>query len=123
MTSAYQIYRSTTIGLALDEALEEFVQRQVFTPRIASYILNVFDDVINQKLTCQSSKRKNESCLIFKGHLLSYRSCDQVWTLLFNRLTFTSNGNSSFKVTLTSQNDKIKIIACPVLKLISPDIE
>ena len=117
MSSAYQIYRSTTIGLTLVDTLDELVYRQIFTPRIVHYILHVFDEIINQKLTSRSMKGRKESYLIFKGHLLSYRACDQVWTLLFDSLTFTSNADSSWKITLTGKKDKIKIIACPATKL------
>ncbi|CAF1015386.1 unnamed protein product [Rotaria sordida] len=113
MSSAYQIYRSTTIGLALDDTLHELVHRQILSSRIVHYILNVFDEIINKKLTCQSIKGKKEGCLSFKGHLLSYRSCDQVWTLLFNSFILTSNIDSLSNISLTIQNNKIKIITCP----------
>ena len=119
MSSVYQIYRSTTIGLALDDTLRELVQRQIFTPRIVHYIFEIFDQIINQKLTSRSVKGKKECCLVFKGHLSSYRACDQVWTLLFDSLIFTSNTDSSWKMTLTSENDKVKIITCPATKLTS----
>jgi transcription initiation factor TFIIA small subunit len=123
MSSAYQIYRSTTIGLALDDTLRELVHRQILLPRIVHYILGVFDQIINQKLTYQSSKEKKEFCLLFKGHLLSYRACDQVWTLLFDSLTFTSNTDSLWKMTLSGQNKKIKIITCPTIKSTLPNNE
>jgi hypothetical protein len=90
----------------------------ILTPRVVQYILDVFDQIINQKLTSPSVKGKKESsCLVFKGHLLSYRACDEVWTLLFDSLTFTSNTDSLWKMTLSNQNDKIKIITCPATKL------
>ncbi len=124
MSSVYQIYRSTTIGSTLDDTLRELVHRQIITPRIVHYIFGVFDQIISQKLTSQSVvKGKKESCLIFKGHLLSYRAWDQVWTLVFDSLTFTSNTDSSWKMTLTGQNNKIKIITCPTTNLTSSNIE
>ncbi|CAF1043385.1 unnamed protein product [Adineta ricciae] len=113
MSSVYQIYRSTTIGLALDETLHEFGRRQMFTPRIVHYILNIFDYIINEKLSFSSNQDKKSCCLIFKGHLLSYRSCDQVWTLLFDSITLTSTMDSSWKITLIDKKQKVKIIACP----------
>ncbi|CAF3954366.1 unnamed protein product [Rotaria sp. Silwood1] len=116
MSSSYQIYRSTTIGLALDDTLQELVHRQILTSALVPYILNVFDEIINEKLTYRSIKGKKEVCLVFKGHLLSYRSCDQVWTLLFDSLIFTSNTDPLWKLCLTSQHDKIKIITCPIKK-------
>lgn len=123
MSSAYQIYRSTTVGLALDETLRELVRRQILLPRIVHYILNIFDQIINQKLTFQSIKGKKESSLLFKGHLLSYRACDQVWTLVFDSITFTSNTDSLWKINLSGQNNKIKIITCPTIKLTLPNTE
>jgi transcription initiation factor TFIIA small subunit len=112
MSSVYQIYRSTTIGLALDETLHELVYRQILTPSIVDYIFNVFDQIITQ-----SMKEKNESSLIFKGHLLSYRACDQVWTFIFDSLIFTSNINLTWKIIFNNQ--KIKIITCPMNSTIS----
>jgi transcription initiation factor TFIIA small subunit len=123
MSSVYQIYRSTTIGLALDDTLRELVHRQILTPRVVHYILGVFDHIINQKLSSRSIKGKKESCLVFEGHLLSYRACDQVWTLLFDSLTFTSNTDSLWKMTFTGQDNKIKIITCPATKLILSNTE
>jgi len=105
MSSVYQIYRSTTIGSTLDDTLRELVHRQIITQSIVHYILNIFDQIISQKLISQSKK---ESSLIFKGHLLSYRSCDQVWTFIFDSLRFTSNIHSI-------KNQKIKIITCPTI--------
>lgn len=117
MSSAYQIYRSITIGLTLDETLHELLDRQIIIPRISQYILNVFDKIISQKLIIQSCKGKKESSLIFKGHLLSYRACDQVWTLVFDSLIFTSNTDPLWKINLIGQNNKIKIITCPTIQI------
>ncbi|CAF1917596.1 unnamed protein product [Rotaria magnacalcarata] len=118
MSSVYQIYRSTTIGLTLHDTLHELVQRQILSSRVVDFIFNVFDEIINEKLIFRSIKEKQETCLSFKGHLLSYRSCDQVWTLLFDSLILTSTKrDSSWKMNLTNQNNKIKIISCPATKL------
>ena len=121
MSSVYQIYRSTTLGSTLEETLRELVHRQIITPRIVHYILAVFDRIITEKFDSLSTKGKSQSSLIFKGHLLSYRACDQVWTLLFDSLTFTSNTDSSWKISfILDQLKKIKIIACPTTN--SPSI-
>jgi transcription initiation factor TFIIA small subunit len=114
---SYEIYRSTTIGSTLDETLCELVHRQIITPSIVHYILNIFDKIITQKLIYQSIKGKKESSLQLKGHLLSYRSCDQVWTLLFDSLIFTSNVDSHWKIILNNQ--KLKIITCPTISTTS----
>ena len=123
MSSAYQIYRSTTIGSTLEDTLRELVHRQIITSRVVQYILGVFDRVISEKLTSLSVKGKNESSLIFKGHLLSYRACDQVWTLLFDSLTLTSNTDPSWKITLNGQAEKIQIITCPKTNLPSSNLQ
>ena len=112
-SSVYEIYRSTTIGTTLDETLDELVHRQVISPSIVDYILNIFDKIISEKLISQPIKGKKESSLILKGHLLSYRSCDQVWTLLFDSLTLTSNMDLNWKINLNNQ--KLKIISCPTI--------
>ena len=122
-SSVYQIYRSTTIGIALDNTLGELTNRQILTPRVVQYILGVFDQIINQKLISLSVKEKEELCFLFKGHLLSYRACDQAWTLLFDSLTFTLKTDPLWNMTLTGQNKKIKIIACPATKLSSSNTE
>ena len=123
MSSVYEIYRSTTIGSTLDDTLRELLHRQIITPRIVHYILNVFDQIISQKLSSQSDKGKKESSLIFKGHLLSYRACDQVWTLLFDSLTFTSNTDPHWKIIFNGQTNKIKIITCPLKNLTSTNVQ
>ncbi|CAF4338543.1 unnamed protein product, partial [Adineta steineri] len=91
----------TTIGLALEDTLREFLRRQILTSRVVHYILGVFDYIINQKLNSQSVKERKGTNLIFKGHLRSYRGCDQVWTLLSDSLTLTSNTDPSWKTNLT----------------------
>lgn len=113
MSSVYQIYRSTTLGTTLEETLRELVHRQIITPRIVHYILGVFDRIISEKLNSGSTKGKNQSSLLFKGHLLSYRACDLVWTLIFDSLTITSNTDPAFNIRLYGQAEKIKVIACP----------
>ncbi|CAF3494300.1 unnamed protein product, partial [Rotaria socialis] len=86
--------------------------------RAVDFIFNVFDEIINEKLIFRPVKEKPEACLSFNSHLLSYRSCDQVWTLLFDSLILTStNKDSSWKMNLANQSNKIKIISCPATKL------
>lgn len=41
-----------------------------------------------------------------KGHLHTYRFCDEVWTFLIEDVTFKMNDNSQV------QADKVKIVSC-----------
>src|ERR1700722_8698242 len=113
MSSDYQIYRSTSISLALEDTLHELVDRQVLTSRSVQLILSAFDRTINRTLATLAAKDKKQASLLCNGHLLSYRACDQVWTLVFDSLTLTSTSDPSWTINLNGENDKIKIITCP----------
>ncbi|CAF4015991.1 unnamed protein product [Adineta steineri] len=58
------------------------------------------EDVTNQQTVIKASMYKL-FFICLRSHLRSYRGCDQVWTLLFDSLTSTSNTDSSWKINLT----------------------
>ncbi|ORY85733.1 transcription initiation factor IIA gamma chain [Protomyces lactucae-debilis] len=98
--SYYEIYRNTSIGVALTDTLDEMVTQGRIAPQLAMKILYHYDE--------QASKALNEkvkSRLTFKGHLDTYRFCDEVWTFIIKDASFKFENE-------TVMAEKIKIIAC-----------
>jgi len=99
--SAYQLYRTTTLGATLQETLDEFIQFQQITPELAFKVLLQFDKTINNALA-----QKVRSRIAFKAEKLNtYRFCDNVWTFLMSDVEFR-------EVQDFIQVDKLKIVAC-----------
>eukprot|EP00057_Strongylocentrotus_purpuratus_P012756 XP_011667230.1 PREDICTED: transcription initiation factor IIA subunit 2-like [Strongylocentrotus purpuratus] len=71
---------------------------RLITPQLALNVLLKFDRAINDAL---ANRLKNK--ISFKGHLNTYRFCDNVWTFVLNDVDFR---NGDF-VTV----DKVKIVA------------
>jgi len=97
---SYQLYRNTTLGHTLQESLDELIQLGQITPQLALKVLLQFDKSINSAL---SNRVKNK--ISFKGHLNTYRFCDNVWTFVLTNVEFKDN-------TETVTVDKVKIVAC-----------
>ncbi|CAH3144611.1 unnamed protein product [Pocillopora meandrina] len=97
---SYQLYRNTTLGNSLQESLDELIQSQQISPQLALQVLLQFDKAINHYL---SSKVKSK--ISFKGHLNTYRFCDNVWTFVLNKVEFREVGE-------LVQVDKVKVVAC-----------
>ncbi|KAJ8036052.1 Transcription initiation factor IIA subunit 2 [Holothuria leucospilota] len=93
---SYQLYRNTTLGNSLQESLDEFIQARLISPQLALTVLLKFDRAINDAL---SNKTRNK--VIFKGHLNTYRFCDNVWTFVLNDVEF-KHGELA---------DKVKVVA------------
>ncbi|KAL1652165.1 Transcription initiation factor IIA subunit 2 [Diplodia intermedia] len=113
----YEIYRKTShtmaeppkfslwlndssIGLTLMDTLDELISTRRMEPQLAIKIMQNFDkalaDVISEKVKARMS---------FKGHLDTYRFCDDVWTFIIKDITFKMDNSQS----LTA--DKIKIVS------------
>eukprot|EP00834_Sanchytrium_tribonematis_P009026 NODE_1393_length_1158_cov_1.181303.p1 type:complete len:101 gc:universal NODE_1393_length_1158_cov_1.181303:383-685(+) len=71
-----ELYRGTTIGSALTEALDELIREKKVTPALALQVLKQFDE----ELSFQIGQTKNKITL--KGSLSTYRFCDEVWTFI-----------------------------------------
>lgn len=97
---SYQLYRNTTLGNSLQESLDELIQSQQISPQLALQVLLQFDKAINSALS-----NKVKSKISFKGHLNTYRFCDNVWTFVLNRVEFREVGE-------LVQVDKVKVVAC-----------
>mmetsp|Transcript_7733 Transcript_7733/g.13297 ORF Transcript_7733/g.13297 Transcript_7733/m.13297 type:complete len:114 (+) Transcript_7733:216-557(+) len=101
----YQLYRKATLGSTLTDALDDMVCSGSLHPHLAMSVLSQFDKSMNEALAEKVKGKTN-----FKGHLHTYRFCDNVWTFILE--------NAEFKTTLqgggseTIQCDKVKIVAC-----------
>lgn len=105
------VYRRSTIGTALLDALDILVIDGKIEPQLANSILNNFDRIISENLKAERGYCKSK--LTFKGDLHTYRFCDDVWTFIIK--------NVQIKMTDVSNNDgndsdlsieKFKIVAC-----------
>ena len=98
---SYQLYRNTTLGHTLQEALDELMQMQMLSPALALRVLLQFDRSINSALNTRVKNKLN-----FKAEKLNtYRFCDNVWTFMLNDVEFR-------EVTELGKVDRVKIVAC-----------
>jgi len=98
---SYQLYRNTTLGHTLQEALDELMQLQLLSPNLALRVLLQFDRSFN---TALGSRVKHK--LGFRARKLNtYRFCDNVWTFMLNDVEFRD-------VSELAAVDRVKIVAC-----------
>lgn len=98
---SYQLYRNTTLGHTLQEALDELMNLQLLTPTLAIKVLLQFDNSINNALNTRVRIKLN-----FKADKLNtYRFCDNVWTFMLNDVEFR-------EVSELARVDRVKIVAC-----------
>ncbi|KAG8898585.1 Transcription initiation factor IIA small chain (TFIIA 13.5 kDa subunit) [Tulasnella sp. 403] len=102
MASAYyEFYRGSSIGMALTDSLDELITDGSITPQLAMKVLMQFDRSLADTLVKQVKTKTN-----LRGHLHTYRLCDEVWTFIIKDAVFKMEGNEN----VTSP--KVKIIAC-----------
>ncbi|RMZ90300.1 hypothetical protein DV736_g2470, partial [Chaetothyriales sp. CBS 134916] len=93
------------IGEALVDTIDALVIHDGrIEPQLALRVLANFDRVVSEMLSENAKSR-----LTFKGHLETYRFCDDVWTFLVKDVKFKSDGDKEFhadKVTIVSCNSK-----------------
>ncbi|CAF0805297.1 unnamed protein product [Brachionus calyciflorus] len=97
----YEVYRNTTLGNTLQECLDDMIQTNQITERLANRVLKEFDKSINTTLATRVKTRYN-----FKGTLSTYRFCDNVWTLLFKQIEFKETQQEK----IVAYN--VKFVAC-----------
>ncbi|TGZ83387.1 transcription initiation factor IIA, gamma subunit [Ascodesmis nigricans] len=104
-TPYYELYRRSSIGMALTDALDDLISEGRIAPQLAMKILSNFDKHVMEVLDA-----KVRANLTFKGSLDTYRFCDEVWTFLIKNVTFKFQqpGGSVPPVT----TDKVKIVSC-----------
>jgi transcription initiation factor TFIIA small subunit len=90
-----------SIGDCLIDTIDELINEGRIEPQLAMKILATFDRVISEVLAEKVKARFN-----FKGHLETYRFCDDVWTFLVKDVKFKTDTSSEFHA------DKVKIVSC-----------
>ncbi|TFK97937.1 transcription initiation factor IIA gamma subunit [Pterulicium gracile] len=102
MASAYyEFYRGSSIGMALTDSLDELITSGAITPQLAMKVLQQFD-----KSLADTMVKQVKSKAILKGHLHTYRLCDDVWTFIVKTPVFKMESSENVGA------QKIKIIAC-----------
>ncbi|ORZ25301.1 transcription initiation factor IIA, gamma subunit, helical domain-domain-containing protein [Absidia repens] len=99
-TPFYELYRRSSIGMALTDSLDELIQSGHLNPQLAMRVLTTFDKSISEGLAQLVRNRA-----VIKGHLHTYRFCDDVWTFIIENPNFKFDQN-------TLSSDKVKIVAC-----------
>ncbi|KAK0253235.1 Transcription initiation factor IIA subunit 2 [Friedmanniomyces endolithicus] len=97
----YELYRSTSIGQTLADTLDELISSRRIEPQLAMRVMQNFDQNIAAVLG-----EKVKARLSFKGHLDTYRFCDEVWTFIIKDVTFKMENSYQEKA------DRVKIVAC-----------
>ncbi|KAF2721592.1 transcription initiation factor IIA, gamma subunit [Polychaeton citri CBS 116435] len=99
---SYELYRGTSLGIALADTLDDLISARRIEPQLAMNILKHFDDSVARVLGEKVKARLN-----FKGHLDTYRFCDEVWTFIIKDVKFKLDSNAG-----NVDAEKIKIVAC-----------
>lgn len=97
----YELYRNSSVGETLIDTIDDLINDGRIEPQLAMKILAKFDKAIADTLS-----EKVKSRLTFKGHLETYRFCDDVWTFLVKNVNFKCEGGLEF------QSEKVKIVSC-----------
>ncbi|EME40656.1 hypothetical protein DOTSEDRAFT_74262 [Dothistroma septosporum NZE10] len=99
--SYYELYRGSSIGLALADTLDDLISSRRIEPQLAMKIMQHFDQhiagVLGEKVKARMS---------FKGHLDVYRFCDEVWTFVIKDVKFKMDN------ALQLEAERVKIVAC-----------
>ncbi|KAI9658217.1 MAG: Transcription initiation factor IIA small chain (TFIIA 13.5 kDa subunit) [Trizodia sp. TS-e1964] len=96
----YELYRCSSIGRALTDTLDDLISERRIEPQLAMKILANFDRSISEVLA-----EKVRTRMSFKGHLDTYRFCDEVWTFLIKDVNFKLDNQNNI------MSDKIKIVS------------
>ncbi|KAL9244477.1 hypothetical protein vseg_018251 [Gypsophila vaccaria] len=98
--ATFELYRRSTIGMCLTETLDEMVQNGSLSPELAIQVLVQFDKSMTEALEAQVKTKVS-----IKGHLHTYRFCDNVWTFILQ--------DALFKSEECQENvSRVKIVAC-----------
>jgi transcription initiation factor TFIIA small subunit len=120
--SNYELYRRSSLGIALTDTLDELIQEGHLDPQSAMKVLSQVSRRLTLKehhlLTCTcltwiqfdssiaaALHTKVRSKCTMKGHLHIYRFCDDVWTFVVDNPSFRFENEN---VTA----DRIKVVAC-----------
>ncbi|KAL7082596.1 hypothetical protein ACP275_14G109500 [Erythranthe tilingii] len=98
--ATFELYRRSTIGMCLTETLDQMVSGGILTPELAIQVLIQFDKSMTEAL--ESDVKSKVS---IKGHLHTYRFCDNVWTFILQNAQLKSEEGQETV-------DSVKIVAC-----------
>uniref|UniRef100_A0A0D3DFV4 Transcription initiation factor IIA subunit 2 n=1 Tax=Brassica oleracea var. oleracea TaxID=109376 RepID=A0A0D3DFV4_BRAOL len=91
--ATFELYRRSTIGMCLTETLDEMVQSGTLSPELAiQSMTEALESQVKTKVT-------------IKGHLHTYRFCDNVWTFILQDAMFKSEDRQE-------NVSQVKIVAC-----------
>jgi len=97
----YELYRTSSIGTALTDTLDDLISSNQIEPQLAMKIIAHFDKAFIETIADRVKSR-----LSFKGHLDTYRFCDDVWTFSVKDVNFKLDNQT------TIHADKVKIVSC-----------
>ncbi|KAG8368472.1 hypothetical protein BUALT_Bualt15G0049000 [Buddleja alternifolia] len=98
--ATFELYRRSTIGMCLTETLDQMVSGGILSPELAIQVLIQFDKSMTEALESEVKSKVS-----IKGHLHTYRFCDNVWTFILQNAQFKSEEGQE---TVES----VKIVAC-----------
>ncbi|KAM7516915.1 hypothetical protein LguiA_006498 [Lonicera macranthoides] len=98
--ATFELYRRSTIGMCLTETLDEMVSNGILSPELAIQVLVQFDKSMTEALESQVKSKVS-----IKGHLHTYRFCDNVWTFILQDAHFKSD-------EIQETVGRVKIVAC-----------
>ncbi|KAL8256654.1 hypothetical protein R6Q59_031721, partial [Mikania micrantha] len=98
--ATFELYRRSTIGMCLTETLDEMVSNGILSPELAILVLVQFDKSLIEALESQVKSK-----VTIKGHLHTYRFCDNVWTFIVQDAMFKYDD-------IQESVGQVKIVAC-----------
>ncbi|EAT83882.2 transcription initiation factor IIA subunit 2 [Parastagonospora nodorum] len=101
-TKYYELYRRSSLGGALTDTLDHLITERRIEPQLAMKILINFDKAVADGLADKVKTR-----LTFKGHLDTYRFCDDVWTFIIKDINFKLDNSNQVHA------DRVKIVSLP----------
>ncbi|XVE55633.1 hypothetical protein DITRI_Ditri03aG0174300 [Diplodiscus trichospermus] len=87
--ATFELYRRSTIGMCLTETLDEMVSSGTLSPELAIQVLVQFDKSMTEALESQVKSK-----VTIKGHLHTYRFCDNVWTFILQGASFKNEDST-----------------------------
>ena len=103
-----KVYRNTTLGLTLQETLDESIQNGQITHLLAYKVLVQFESSMNNALA-----EKAENRLTFKADKLeNYKLSTNVWTFVLSDVEFR-------EMPATGRNSAKPLVKCATVKIVA----
>ncbi|KAJ7079265.1 transcription initiation factor IIA, gamma subunit-domain-containing protein [Mycena belliarum] len=113
MSAAHsEVYRRSTLGIALLDSLDDCVRDSIIPEDLACLVLAAFDKAMAAALMARVRARAT-----VKGHLHTYRLCEDVWSFHLTDATFKMDGRQ------TVSTRKIKIVAMRSIIAGEPEVK